>query len=364
MKFKCRKIDILDNIQLVQGVTSTRSTIPILSNILMEIKPDGLRLTGTDLEVGIKTQAQADVDEPGTITVPARRFNDIIKEMPEDDIEIEGKNESISINCGKIHYMVLGLASKEFPQLPDFPEKTMVSLEKRKLREMIRKTIFAVLQENSRHALCGVLVNITKNRLRMVSTDGHRLALVDEIIENGPEEDIEEIVPFKAMNELYRLMDNNGNLDISIEKQQIFFRDESMLLISRLIEGQFPNYDKVIPKTFEKQVFIDTQKLFDATRRISIMNTDKKNTIKYTLTGSNMNISSSNPDVGEATEDMDVEYDGENFTIIFNAKYCMDVLKNIDTDTVVLKLNDPLSLGALVPKDSDSEIFVIMPIRT
>ncbi len=365
MKFICKRSDLTHGIQTVLNAVSHRNTLPILSNILFELEDDLLRLTTTDLEVSIICQISVQVIASGSITIPAKRLAEIVRELPDSDVTVSvSDNFLVTLVCEKSLFKINGLPKDDYPVLPKTKNEKGFSISKKQLHEMIKKTIFAVSTDETRYVLNGVLFTVDDDVMRMVSTDGHRLALIEQKLEKIPPQKFNYIVPAKALQELSKILDDEGDINIQLNENQIIFSNSEVVLMSRLIDGQFPNYNQVIPKETDKHINCPVNDLLAATRRVALMASDKSNSVKYTMSNNKLVITANTPEVGEAQEEMDIAYTGENISVAFNAKYVQDVLKNIVSADCVLGLSTSLNPGVFTPKEEDKKyVCIVMPMR-
>ncbi|MBI3610764.1 MAG: DNA polymerase III subunit beta [Nitrospirae bacterium] len=376
MKVKILRGELLTGFQRIQGVVDKRNTMPILSNILLEAKADQVVLFATDLEIGIRGTYTAEVLKPGGATVSARKLYEIIRELPEGPVTITSEdNHHVRIEAGQSEFKVLGLPPQEFPAMPTVESEPLMSIDRKILSELIRKTVFAAGDNNARYILNGILITLfmkdRKRALRFVGTDGHRLAVIERPLEDGKkggslqaQTDQTAIVPKKAALEIKRLLEENDQEpEIGISKNQLIFRRGSLLLLARLMEGGYPNYQQVIPKENDKRAVVKKTDLEGALRRVSILSREKTSAIKLVLEQGAITLSASNPDLGEARETIAVEYDQEAITTGFNARYLLDILAAVDGETAVLEFKDALS-PCLIRQPGDPDyLCVIMPMR-
>lgn len=373
MKLRIAREELLTALQRVQGVVEKRNTMPILSNILLEAKPDGVDILATDLEIGMRGLYKATVQEPGSITLSARKLYEILKELRDGEIELTtSENNWATIQAGKSHFKVVGLSSSEYPALPAIEREGLTPLAGSGLLQLIRKTLFAVGDNDARYILNGLLVTLTtaekKTTLRLVGTDGHRLAVAEQEVgatggKDTPKE-IKAIIPKKAAHEMRRLLEEgDGEPLIGFTKNLLIFRKSGLLLTSRLMEGNYPNYQQVIPKEQGKRVTTDKAELEGALRRVAVLSRDKTNAVKVTFSSEHMTLFSSNPDFGEATEELPARYGGETVTTGFNARYLLEVLSVIDGETVSLQMDTPLSPCLIREPGNAGFTCVVMPIK-
>ncbi|MGH7259569.1 MAG: DNA polymerase III subunit beta [Nitrospiraceae bacterium] len=375
MKLRIARDELLTGLQRVQGVVEKRNTMPILSNILLEAKSDGVDIIATDLELGMRGLYKATVKEPGSITLSARKLYEILKELPDGEIDLAvGANNWATIQSGKSQFKIVGLPSTEYPALPAIEREGLTPLSGTGLANLIRKTLFAVGDNDARYILNGLLVTLTvsdkKTTLRLVGTDGHRLAVADQDVggtagKDGPKE-IKAIIPKKAALEMRHLLEEgDGEPLIGFTKNLMIFRKSGLLLTSRLMEGTYPNYQQVIPKDKEqdKRVMASKPELEGALRRVAVLSREKTNAVKVTFASGKITLFSSNPDFGEATEELPAQYKGESLTTGFNARYLLDVLSVVDGESVTLQMDAPLSPCLVREPGNTGFTCVVMPVK-
>ena len=373
MKLRIARDELLTALQRVQGVVEKRNTMPILANILLEAKPEGLDISATDLEIGMRGLYKATVEEPGAVTFSARKLFEILKEIKEPEIAVAvSDNSLVTIQAGRSQFKVVGLPAQDFPALPAIEREGLIPLPGTGLLELIRKTIFAVGDNDTRYVLNGVLVTVTtsdgKPTIRLVGTDGHRLAVAEQEIEaqddKTPSMDVKAIISKKAANEIRRLLEEEGDEPlIGFTKNMLIFRKSGLVLTARLMEGGYPNYQQVIPKEGAQKTVVRRDELEGALRRVSLLSKDKAHAVKVTFSSDHMTLFSSNPDMGEAKEEIPAEFKGEEFSAGFNARYLLDVLAVLDKETLSLQMEAPLSPCLI--KDGDNLKFktVVMPVK-
>jgi len=362
MKFSATKEKLLEGLQQVQNVVSTRTTLPILSNVLLQAKEGAVHLTTTDLDVGVRGSFEANVDKVGATTLPARRLFTIIRELPSSEIaiEVDGKNAA-SIRSGQSFFKILGLPEEEFPPLPKFENAKVVTMRQKDLHDGLRKTAYAISTDETRYVLNGVLFSFKENKLTLVATDGRRLAMLDIELEFPRSHEAEIIVPTKAVTELQRLLKDDGEVKISVGSGQIAFDLNNTLLVSKLIEGNYPNYKQVIPSEAKERVTLERETFLNPLRRVSLLASDKSNSIKLNFSKNNIEITANTPEVGEARESLPVAYKGRDFSIAFNPEFLMAPLRNLTEDEVFFDLIDEMSPGVL--KIQTPFLYVLMPMR-
>jgi DNA polymerase-3 subunit beta len=362
MKLEIAKSAFLNGLQKVQNVVSLRSTLPILSNVLLTADKKSVSLTTTDLEVSVRCTAEATVHKPGNTTLPVRRLASIIRELPDAVIEIEVDDKDMaSVSCSSSFFKIIGLSEDEFPPLPKPEGKFAYTIDQGAFREMLRKTAYAASTDETRYVLNGVLLSFKNGKLTMVATDGRRLALVEQEVEFPAEAQADYILPTKAVNELMHVLRDAGEMKIHASESQLLFEFDDVLVSSKLIDGTYPNYRQVIPSQCDERVAIERESLLTALRRVSLVTTDKSNAAKLTFGKNKLSITMTTPDVGEARETIPVKYAGKEISVAFNPEYMMDPLKNLTNDEVVLELTDELSPGIM--KTDIPFLYVLMPMR-
>lgn len=387
MKLTIKREELLKGLHRVQGVVERRSTMPILSNVLLTATSGGIALAATDLEIAVRGTSPAQVEEEGGVTLSARKAFEIVKELAEEEIRLEGDpGHRVTLRSGAAQFRILGLPPEEFPRLPEQEGGAALALPAATVGEMIRKTIFSTGENDTRYVLNGILLKAGVGKkgkeieVEAVGTDGHRLALVTKKIARGAEsaavvdstlraeprggEDVQAIIPKKAVLELRRILDEDDQeVAISASKNHIFFRQGGNLLLSRLIDGTYPNYQQVVPKDPGQEVMLNREALLGALRRVSVLARDKTNAIRLRFTPGRLLLTAENPDVGEAEEEILADYQGEEMAVGFNARYLLDVLGAMDREVITLGLHDPLS-PCLIRQAEDREyLCVIMPMR-
>lgn len=367
MKFTIHRNPLLEALVKAQSVVEKKNTVPILANVLFSVEGKELSLSATDLEVGLKIVLPVQATQGGKLTLSAKAFLDIVKELPQETLEITKKdNDWVEIVCGKSKFKVVSLAATEYPALPAFEEKKYLDARVEALREMIDRTAFAVSTDATRYLMNGVYLEpIEKNIMRMTATDGHRLAFMDaEIFQKMPELKRGVIIPRKGLSELRKFLDEaDDTIGLAFERGYIFAHHNGSYLFIRLIEGEYPDYRQVIPKSTDRIVKVDKAGFFSALRRVSLLAHEKSKGVKFSINNGQLTIYSSNPDMGEAKEEIDVNYPGETISVGFNAKYMLDCLAVTPTENLELHLKDHLSPGILKGEGQPNHTYVIMPMR-
>lgn len=361
MKIKLTKDNLLAGIQTVQNIVSNKATLPILSNMLLETKSDSIKLNTTDLDIGISCELPVNVTEEGGITIPAKRFSDIIRELPSGDVTISTKkNNQIDIEGENCRFKLIGLPKEEFPRFPEFKDKEVVQIEQSILKEMLRMTSFAVSHEESRYVLNGVLMEISGDRIRIVATDGRRLAKIEKRIKSSIKKDISVIIPLKAVLEINRNLKDSGSVSVLTGTNQVLFDIDGTLIATRIIEGEFPNYNQVIPKEAPIKIKIETGELLSAIRRANLLATPDFQAIKFEVFTDKIVVSKTTPDIGESREEIPIEYGGGELIVGFNPQFLIDVLKNISEDKIELELLGADKPGVIRMGDY---LYLALPMR-
>ncbi|HEY1662151.1 MAG TPA: DNA polymerase III subunit beta [Verrucomicrobiae bacterium] len=367
MNLTITKEQILAGLQAVQNVVGSRTTLPILSNVLLRAEKDRVEFTATDLDVTVACSVEAKVKKPGATTVPVKKLFGIVRELNGNEIEIETDDKNItSIRSGPSFYKIHGLGADEFPPLPKFKDDKKVSLQQENVKAMMRKTSFAISTDESRYVLNGIFISMKDHKMTMVATDGRRLALVDEEVDISEKSSGEFIVPAKAVAELNRLLQEKGEVEIKFGENQasLALKDDkgfSVLLITKLIEGNYPNYKQVIPAEAKERIALNREEFLQALRRAEIMTSEKANSVKLAFGKNNLAITANSPEVGEARESLAVNYKGKEMAIAFNPRYLIDALAALSEDEVFFELIDELSPGVL--KINGPFLYVVMPMR-
>ena len=356
---------LVRGLQKIQGIVERRNTLPILSHFLLAAQADGVVIHATDLELGYKGHLDATVNKPGTITLPARKTYDILRELSAGaEVNLALANHGwVRITAGSASFRVPCLPAEEYPSLPRIEDGDFFSLDGGIVEEMIRKTIFATSHDETRYTLSGVLMVSDGSTLTMVATDGHRLAYTSNAVPVG--KSFRFIVPRKALEEVNRFAADSDERDIALAvlENHLVFRKGQSVLITRLIEGQFPDYEGVIPKEFSRRVTVDHERLLRALRRVSLLSNEKTKPVKIDFESNSMTLRSNTPEMGEAMEQIPAEYTSESMVMGFNARYMLEALAVITSEHINLELNDPLSPGVLRPADQSQFFYVIMPMR-
>ncbi|MBI2370422.1 MAG: DNA polymerase III subunit beta [Deltaproteobacteria bacterium] len=372
MKLTINREVFLEALQRVQGIVERKHTMPILAHILLRASPEGLELSATDLEVGLRLQYPAEVSEPGGVTLQAKKAYEIARELPERGrIGLTGReNNWVELSCGRARFRVVGLPAEEFPELPVVEGAEPFEMTAGVMAGMIEKTIFAVSTDETRYNLSGVFVESFaekgKGVLRMVATDGHRLCLVDEEIEAKQAKRVGKgvILPRKGLLELRKMIEEGlDTVSLGLKGNSAVIRGERGVVVMRLVEGEFPDYRQVIPETAGRKVLMKREEITAGLRRVSIIANEKTRPVKLMVSAGTLVLSASHPDLGEAVEEMEVQFEGEPIEVGFNARYFLDVLNVLTGEEVELGLGDEASPAVLRAVGDEGYLAIIMPMR-
>lgn len=368
MQFTARKDVLLKELSLIQGIVERRNTIPVLANVLIEAGDAYVDLAATDLDVGLRSRFQADVKQPGALTLSAKKLFEISRAVSEQNVEIkELENYWAEITSGRSYFKIVGLAKAEFPTLAEPPERPFSVLPGNLLREVIQRTSFAITADDSRYFLNGARLEIDSKQLRMIATDGHRLAFMAVGWESGEDRSTEVIVPRKTLLELVKMLsETDEDVEFSESENHLFFRLGERLLVSKRVDDQFPAYDKVIPRGNDKVVLCGREQIQGALRRVCLLANERSRAVRLGIESGKIEVSSQNPELGEAREEIEVEYSGEAMQIGFNGQYILDFLSVVGSDSVRIELKNDSSQGLLKPahqEESRDYQYVVMPMR-
>ncbi|HEV8642950.1 MAG TPA: DNA polymerase III subunit beta [Methylomirabilota bacterium] len=353
----------LKGLQMVHNIVEPRQTLPILANVLLEADGETVRLTATDLEVGARVSVPARVATKGAITVSARKLSEIVKELPAASLSLKvGDNAAVTLRCGGVNYRLVGMPPDDFPAVVPAAPRAWLTMEAKTLREMLSQTVFAVSHDESRFALNGVLFVIQPKEVRFVATDGHRLAVSTRGIGHGLG-GVTGIVPRKAVAEIMRVLGGTEDVQIAITENQFVMQMPNFVMTARLIEGQFPNYEAVVPRNQPGRLAIARPALAAALRRVSVMAEERNKPVRLVLTPGSLTLSAASHDMGEAEEMLEVDYSGGEVAIGFNSRYILEALAPMENDDVVFEFKDGLSPGVLRGAQDEGYCCVIMPMR-
>ncbi|MBE3110674.1 MAG: DNA polymerase III subunit beta [Acidobacteria bacterium] len=364
MKFSLPKEVFLEELQLLQGIVEKRNTMPILANILMNVSASDIELTGTDLEVGLRTHLEAAIDKAGAITVNGKKIFEIVKSLPEGQtVQVEKVGDNIEIKAGDSEFKILCLPKEDYPQVPEPKFEKGIKLALKDVNDMIDRVYYAITQEQ-RYYLNGAQLSLKNRQIELVSTDGHRLAYTKKAQDGLKlDQDISVIVAKKTLNEIRKFEDETVEFDL--DEHNLFFKVGRRTLISRIIDSKFPNYQAVIPKDNPGRLAVSREELANAIRRVSLLSAERSKGIKFTIEKNRMRLFSSNPEIGEARDRLAVEYKGQDLEIGFNAQYLLDFLTSVASERVVFEIKDENSAVLLKPEAEEgiTNIYVLMPMK-
>ena len=366
MNFQCDREKLLEAIQICQRAISGKSMLPILSGILLKSDKNTLRLSSTDLEISIRTTVDIESKEAGAIVVPARLIMDILNNLETETVELKliKEKSQLEIRAGDSKFNASIFFEEDFPKIPEAAEMPACAINNADFIRAAREVVKAASRDESKPVLTGVLVEISSSSLRMVATDSYRLAVCENQITGGPAEEIKIIVPARSLKELNRVASgkDGGKVAISLTENQVIFRLENVDLISRLIDGDFPNYKQIIPEGYEKLIKLNKNKAVSGIKRAAIM-AQHNSPIKMTATNKQVILSANTQDVGEAVEKMEADYSGDEIKVAFNPEYLLDGITSIETEEVALEITDPLKPAMVKPVGEGGFQYLIMPVR-
>lgn len=373
MKLEIEKKDLVGLLSKTQNVVEKRNSMPVLVNVLFEAKKGKLKVFATDLEVSLTDEINATIIEDGTLAINARNLFDIVKELNDGPIHLlKKKNNWLEIKQKKSIFNLVGLGAEEYPVFPTFKTTDFIKINAKSFAEMIERTIYSVSNDETRYHLNGVFLEKKKENnkmsFRMVATDGHRLSLVERPFEKGVEESMVPtngvIIPRKGLNEIKKILDTAVEIvEMAFEGSQLIIKCDSTVLMVRLIEGKYPNYQQLIPLQMKKHANINRELFLGSIRRVSLLSNHKSKGITFNLTKGKLEITSNNPELGDAKEEIEVDYKGEDLKIGFNAKYIMDILNSFEDTSLELTLDSQLSPGLIRPENDKNYTCVVMPMR-
>ena len=364
MKIVCKKEDLLTGVNTVQRAASSKNTIPILQGIKLRTENGNLWFEATDLEIGIRCQVPVNIQEEGQVVLPARLFSEITRKLPDTEIRIESIGNNINIYYDDSSFAVNGYDPEEYPEIAEIPSTDIIQIPALLFKGMIKQTIFACAVEETRPVFTGLLLHIEKQNIFLVSTDTHRLAFSKSLI-TGNEKEFKGIIPSKTMQEIHRLLGDEEILSIKFNNSRVIFNFDSVQILTRLIEGQFPNYKQVIPQSCNTKLLINTRKLMDTVERASLLSRDnylKTNTVRFNIEKSLININQYS-EMGKISEQLEIKQEGEDVAISFNAKYILDLLKVVETENILLETSGSFSPCVFRPENDDNYLCLVLPLR-
>lgn len=367
MRFTISREKLQEGLTAVTATIPAKTTLPVLANILVETTEKGIRLSGTDLDIAVSTEVAADVETSGAITIPAKKLSEIARELPPSPVKIAAAGEQrVTLDCGRSHFKILGLPRDEFPSFPAVRFNESWRIRSGELQKLISHTSFAVSTEESRPILNGVLWELRPEHMRMVATNGHRLAKMELPIKTAAAPSSDLIVPPKALEQVRRLFPEDEELEIARGENHLGFRSPFTSVFTRLIEGPYPPYDQVIPRDNNRVATADRASLMSALRRMSVIASDQTHRIRLSFNSALLRFSVQTPDLGEATDELPIRYNGDPLDIGFNANYLLEILRYIPTDEVKLTFKAPERAATLEPEgwsDPATYLCLVMPLR-
>lgn len=366
MKFTITREKLQEGLIAVAASIPTKTTLPVLSNILVEAVEGGIRLSGTDLDIAVCTKVPAEVDSEGAVTLPAKKLVEIVRELPSAAIRVTSASEQrVSLECGRARFKLLGIPRDEFPSFPPVSFDESWTIAAADLQKLISHVAFAASTEESRPILNGVLWELREDKMRMVATNGHRLARMDVPVSGGTAS-ADLIVPPKALEQIRRLFDVSEEIQMARSDNHLGFRSGDTVIFTRLIEGPYPNYEQVIPRENDREATVDKQAFGAALRRVGVVASDQTHRVRLAFDGGMLRFTVSTPDLGEAQDEMSVAFEGEALEIGFNATYLLEILKFMPTDEVRITMKAPERAVTLEPAgwdDPASYLCLVMPLR-
>jgi len=370
MRFVAGKEDLLNGIRIVERATVVKGLQPVLANILIEASANNqVKLTATDFDLSVITIINAQVEEEGKFTLPAKKLGDIISRLQDELVKIELNGSITTITCGKSKFDIIGISANEFPQVEEnISEEDSIEIESKPFTKAIRQVVSAAAGYETNNLLSGVVCEVNKNILEMAATDGNRLARVREVIKNNSadsEKVFEMLLSSKVLNELSKitLLTDAESIKICKEAKKIIITINQTKIITRLMQGQFPKYNQLIPQTFPKEAVIDKFSLISALERVSVMVNEKNSIVKFEFADNQLKLSGDSPESGNSQDIIDVKYSAEPLTIAFNYKFILEFLKIVEAEEVIVKLNSSLSATVLAPKSEEDYIYLVMPVQ-
>jgi DNA polymerase-3 subunit beta len=370
MELTIHKQTLLDGLQMVQGIVEKKSSMPILSHVLIETVDNGIQMTATDLQVGLRVRSPATVMTPGGISLLAKKLFEIVRELPEEAVYLKlNENNRLFISCKGTEYNLMGLPASDFPPLPEADTKQVLNLEGSLLKEMIHKTIISISLDEGRYNLSGIFFEYLDGEgqglIRMVSTDGHRLTMIEKRIDPLEEGVFPKgvLLPRKAVVELLRILESPGQVQIGFKDNQGVFIKADTLMVMRLLEKKFPDYQLVLPKKKDKVLLVSKNNFLETMKRMAVLSTDRYRGVKFLLSKGKLEIQSVNPDLGEAREDIALDYNGAKLEAGFNARFFIEAIQVMESETLTLELSDSVSPAVLRGDKDPGFLALIMPMK-
>lgn len=370
MKFAAGKEDLLNGIRIVERATVVKGLQPVLANVLIEtVSNNQVKLTATDFDLSITTTIDAQVEEEGRFTLPAKKLGEIISRLQDELVKIELNGASATITCKNSKFDIIGISANEFPQVEEnISEEDSIEIEARPFTKAIREVVLAAAGYETNNLLSGVVCEVNKNILEMAATDGNRLARVREVVKNNSadsEKTFEMLISSKVLAELSKisLLTESENIKICKEAKKIVITVDKTKIITRLMQGQFPKYNQLIPQTFPKVAKVDKTSLVAALERVAVMVNEKNSIVKFEFADNILKLSGDSPEAGNSQDEMEVKYMGEPLVIAFNYKFVLEFLKIVESEEIAVQLNTPLSATVLAPVSDEDYIYLVMPVQ-
>ena len=364
MRIICSKDNLLLGVNTVQRAVATKNTMPILQGIKLKTEGSSLWFEATDLEIGIRCNIPMEVQEGGEVVLPAKLFSEFVRKLPDTDIILESIDNNVNIHYDKSNFVINGYDPEEFPEITEFTSGDVIEIPATIFKKMIRQTIFACAVEETRPVFTGILVHVEKENISLVSTDSHRLAHSKAMISDNDKE-FKGIIPSKTMQELLRLLEDDEILTVQYNSSKIIFKFGACQILTRLIDGQFPSYKQVIPQSCNTKLLINCKNFLDTVERASLLSRDnylKINNVRFNIEDSILNVNQYS-EMGKISEQIEIEQEGDNGSIYFNAKYVIDVLKIIDTENIILEASGPYSPCVFRPENEEDYLYLLLPLR-
>ncbi|MEW6327430.1 MAG: DNA polymerase III subunit beta [Thermodesulfobacteriota bacterium] len=370
MELKIERNELLDGLNKIQTVVEKKSTMPIISNVLLVVEDGRLNLIATDLEVGMRTEHNAEIVKEGKITVPARKLYEMVREIPGTHIDIKEKESGrVNVSSGKIIYTLVGLPADQFPLVSFYEDAKTVEIPAKTIKDLINKTIFSVSLDDTRTNLAGIFIEKTvqedKEILRMVSSDGHRLSLMEKDVAGIGilEMDSGVILPRKGAREILKLCEDTEKILLGFKEDICVIKGNKTKIVTRLIDGEFPDYRAIIPVAGKKKIFIERQFFLDVLRRTAILSTDKYKAVSFNLSKEKMEVLSVNPDIGDSREELEIEYDGDIFSINFNINYLIEAIGALESKKVYIEFENETNPCIIRGAEEEGFLGIVMPMR-
>ncbi|MCP4229137.1 MAG: DNA polymerase III subunit beta [bacterium] len=363
MRFTVDRKQFADALTLAQSAVAAKSTLAILGNALISAEGDKVQITGTNIDLWARSSIPGAVAEGGELTLPAKKLTDIVRALSSDEVEVTVDGMSATITGGRAHFKIMGMEAADFPTFPTVTGDKRVNLRQGDLKDYVRKTLFASSDDITRYALNGVCIQLEGNEMRFVATDGYRLAYAAAKMEVESGSGVDVILPSRAANELQKILGDDKSVEVVFAENHIAFDAEDFLLVTRRAEGKFPPYREVIPPAFSNQITIERETFFEAVKRVALISDEHSKQIVLNVENGEMNIEAKSTDVGEADEQIPVEYEGDAFKVSYNAAFLADILSSLEGEDLLYELNDPGKQGLFRSIGDEDHFCILMPIK-